>query len=216
MPNTAPTAPKVFKFLDPVQVHSQGKSAKVQKQIRSHVTTQQHRSRRYQDHYLKEEKRKASSKPERNQDPEDDVEEVLPIVSPSADLSSPLTAAFSGGSLAFQLYILHDPANNVGKILNDLGLDAMTVVVRLHPSLFLTSTSNQLKPQSFTEKLLPSSPSPNSRMGTPILYNHKTRNRIQIPHARNFPRSSSAGFLHAALPFSTHRESETANFPDHH
>lgn len=128
-------APTVFRFLDPTNEPLQGKDAKVRKQIRSHVTAQQHRSRRYQSHQAIEaaraKRREAASLKEQgeSQGEAEEVDEVLPVVSSSSDLTHPAIAAFSQGSLAFQLYILNDPENKVGKILNGIGMNALTVLV---------------------------------------------------------------------------------------
>lgn len=141
MPNKAPP---VFRFLDPVNQPSASRTAKQRRDVRSHVTAQQHRSRRHKSRQAIEASRarqKAGSeksqqenqlkaKQAENQD-EEPFDELLPRISHSADLSNPLAAAFRGGSLAFQLYILNDPANNVGRILNFLGTDALSVLVFL-------------------------------------------------------------------------------------
>lgn len=141
-----PKAPPVFVFLDPVNRPSAARSAKARKVVRSHVTAQQHRSRKHQEKQESEafrarqraELEKLQREEERGHDgehnnDEEHFDELLPVVSPSSDLSNPLTAAFRGGTLAFQLYILNDPANNVGKILNGLGTDALTVLVNITP-----------------------------------------------------------------------------------
>jgi hypothetical protein len=142
------SARPVYTFLDPVARPNQGKSAKVRKQIRSHVTTRQHRAKRHESYRqdaeistaryqaaIKHNHRLYQEEGEKEAEEEDTINAVLPLVSTSADLFSPLTAAFSNGSSAFQHNILHDPQNTIGKSLTSLGLDAMTVIVREHSSL---------------------------------------------------------------------------------
>lgn len=143
-----PKAPQKFVFLDPVT--KPGRTAKARREVRSHVTAEQHRNRKYQERKESEAFRaRAQAEYERLQREEEEKEkvgeepfdELLPVVSTSADLSNPLNAAFRGGTLAFQLYILNDPANHVGRILQSLGTDALTVLVSIISAALVIDSS---------------------------------------------------------------------------
>ncbi|SMQ48810.1 unnamed protein product [Zymoseptoria tritici ST99CH_3D7] len=141
MPDEADPAP-VFVFLDPVNKPSTGKSAKFRISVRSHVTLRQHRVRRLQEKFAS-----ATSGSQGRGDqaiirldektPQDaaakgtdlfKLEQTRPIVTTSADLTNASIAALRTGSLAFRLYILNEPSNDIGDILNDVEIDAISVI----------------------------------------------------------------------------------------
>lgn len=182
-PAAAASPPVNFVFMDPFNKPSAGKSEKIKREVRSHVTSRQHLHRKEQVKLAREElkaKRKVASEmlqarerelagrvnglvesggevtgedqdeemegPVYNRDEEmavetkthqaagneqedEEYDQLLPIISPSADLSNPSIAAFRRGTLAFQLFVLNDPSNDIGKILQDLHIDALSVVV---------------------------------------------------------------------------------------
>lgn len=125
----APKVPPAFLFLDPID--RPGSSDKALKKARSHLTAHQHQRRKIQETeaFGASGPRRRSVKGLAGKEKEESFHQRKIAILQSADLSDPLTAAFRGGSLAFQLYILDDPANTVGRILNGLGTDAISVLV---------------------------------------------------------------------------------------
>lgn len=150
--------PLVFCFLDPLTQPSASRSTKFRKEVRSHVTAQQHRRRRLGERQgiaasrLKEtaelsksgnnrQKQESDGEVKKEEEAEGGEEEVeegrkhpfdahLPLVPFTADLLNPLTNSYQNGSLAFQLAILDDSSNVIARVLEDLGTNALSTLVR--------------------------------------------------------------------------------------
>ena len=156
----APPQSGSFKFVV-IERPTDAKSRGYRKQVRSHVTSLQHRRAREDAEAAVEtarllerriidggpvaiprvlkgkgRKRKRNGRPAvpRSRSAPDLLEATT---SGSSDLvlpSSPLAKSFSQGTAAFRTFALHDPMNDVGRNLESLNLNCSSVMVSLRPS----------------------------------------------------------------------------------